>query len=166
MTTQSLALTKLLSIGCGCGFLEQLLALATSIVVEGLEVNSGWWESNYSTPPFLPLTYTTPGQVHSLPHDKASILSLTTALLFTNVLLQIWQALLFCYFNAMDYFEQYLAEYPGPCIILIGPVDGKRHCAPEPFHLKDRDDWTVQASHDIRSCGQDVAVVYVRRNKD
>ena len=33
----------------------------------GLEVNSGWWESGYSTPHFIPLVYTEPGVVPELP---------------------------------------------------------------------------------------------------
>ena len=31
-------------------------------------------------------------------------------------------ALLFCYFNQLDYFHEYLKSYEGKCIILIGPV--------------------------------------------
>ena len=31
-------------------------------------------------------------------------------------------AMLFCYFNQIHYFKEYLASYEGKCIILIGPV--------------------------------------------
>ena len=41
-------------------------------------------------------------------------------------------ALMFCYFNHMQYFHEYLDAYTGNCIILIGPTDGNRHCDPEP----------------------------------
>ena len=36
----------------------------------GLEVNSGWWESGYSTPHFVPLVYTEPGAVPELPSER------------------------------------------------------------------------------------------------
>ena len=41
-------------------------------------------------------------------------------------------ALMFNYFNHMQYFHEYLDAYTGNCIILIGPTDGNRHCDPEP----------------------------------
>ena len=68
-------------------------------------------------------------------------------------------ALMFSYFNNMEYFEEYLAAYDGDCVILIGPVDGKRHCAPEPSYLADAPKhasvWRLAASHDVRSAGED-----------
>ena len=104
----------------------------------GLEVNSGWWESGYSTPHFVPLVYTEAGVVPELPSDSA---------------------LLFSYFNNMEYFEEYLAAYGGDCVILIGPVDGKRHCAPEPSYLAEAPKhaavWRLAASHDVRAAGED-----------
>ena len=45
-------------------------------------------------------------------------------------------ALLFCYFNNNEYFHQYLQQYRGQCVILIGPIDGARHCDPEPDYLQ------------------------------
>ena len=32
-------------------------------------------------------------------------------------------AMLFCYFNQIQYFQEYLASYEGNCIIIIGPVN-------------------------------------------
>ena len=59
---------------------------------------------------------------------------------------------MFCYFNNNEYFHQYLHQYrgkteksllshngeniAGSCVILIGPVDGARHCDPEPGYLE------------------------------
>ena len=104
----------------------------------GLEVNSGWWESGYSTPHFVPLVYTEAGVVPELPSESA---------------------LLFSYFNNLEYFEEYLAAYGGDCVILIGPVDGKRHCAPEPSYLAEAPKhaavWRLAASHDVRAAGED-----------
>ena len=62
-------------------------------------------------------------------------------------------ALMFCYFNNNQYFHQYLSQYRGKgqhkylriitvkhisgiCVILIGPIDGARHCDPEPGYLE------------------------------
>ena len=44
-------------------------------------------------------------------------------------------AVMFCYFNNNQYFHKYLEQYQGKCVILIGPIDGKRHCDPEPDYL-------------------------------
>ena len=45
-------------------------------------------------------------------------------------------ALMFCYFNNIELFHVYLDQYKGPCVILVGPVDGARHCDPEPAYLE------------------------------
>ena len=37
-------------------------------------------------------------------------------------------ALLFNYFNQIQYFKEYLESYEGNCIILIGPVCGNTLC--------------------------------------
>ena len=87
-------------------------------------------------------------------------------------------AIMFCYFNNLDYFHKYLQEYQGeeavdlssflssikpagPCVILIGPVDGERHCEPEPKYLMDHKDWFIIETMCLR--GQDEVAVYGRR---
>ena len=140
-----LGLSGVVSVGCGCGFLEWLLNKSTGISVEGLEVNRGWWESPHSTPHLIPLKYTDPDVVPPLPGDKA---------------------LLFCYFNNREAFDRYLSVYPGDCVVLVGPVDGRRHCDPEPFDLEGSSNWEVRSWHDIREAGQDVVAVYVRKKKN
>ena len=66
---------------------------------------------------------------------------------------------MFSYFNHIEYFEEYLSAYAGDCVILVGPVDGKRSCAPEPDYLsespKHAAEWRLAASHDVRSAGED-----------
>ncbi len=47
-------------------------------------------------------------------------------------------------------------------MVLIGPVDGHRHCSPGPHYLRDRPGWRPAAQHDIRGEGEDLAVVYHR----
>ena len=140
----AVGISKLLSVGCGCGFLERLIDLtSTALSVSGLEVNSGWWESKYSTPHFIPLDYTEPGLIPTLPEDAA---------------------LMFCYFNNGDCFNEYLKAFSGNVVILIGPVDGQRHCDPEPYFLRDFNDsrWRLTATHDIRGEGRDHVAVYLR----
>ena len=87
-------------------------------------------------------------------------------------------AMLFCYFNQIQYFKEYLASYEGKCIILIGPVndsifllshlkitwstrnvlkrtkyyfkvDGKRHCDPEPYYLHTSADDELRRQWDL-----------------
>ena len=87
---------------------------------------------------------------------------------------------MFCYFNHLPYFHKYLQEYQGrlaslkswyssllclagPCVILIGPVDGERHCEPEPGYLMDHEDWVIKDKMSIR--GEDEIAVYTRRSK-
>ena len=76
----ALGARSVLSVGCGCAFLEWLLSRGTRLQVSGLEVNAGWWESRHSTPHLIPLRYTEPGaEITEMPGKGT--------------------ALLFCYFN-------------------------------------------------------------------
>ncbi|TRY71052.1 hypothetical protein TCAL_12312 [Tigriopus californicus] len=143
-TLNSLQIPSILSIGCGCGFFEWLLGCATHLQVSGLEVNQSWWDSRHATPTMIPLTFTEPGQVPDLPPASA---------------------LLFCYFNNLEFFHQYLKHYRGSCLILIGPIDGRRHCAPEPFDLPHgtESEWALLDSHEIKANNRDVIAIYQRR---
>ncbi len=137
-----LNVSSILSIGCGCGFLEWLLSRATDLKVSGLEVNKGWWESRHSTPHLIPLTYTEPGVIPKMPGRDT--------------------ALLFCYFNSLVHFDNYLDHFEGDVLVLIGPVDGQRHCEPAPHDLERSEGWTAVAVHDIQGAGEDHVVVYKR----
>merc|ERR1712110_576878 len=59
-------------------------------------------------------------------------------------------ALMFCYFNNIELFHKYLDQYKGPCVILVGPVDGARHCDPEPAYLEDISDWELQNNYSLK----------------
>ena len=72
-------------------------------------------------------------------------------------------ALLFCYFNNLKYFHQYLDTYKGNCIILIGPVDGKRHCEPDPHYLKNISGWSLIDEHNIRNAFEDLVCIYIKQ---
>ena len=108
-------------------------------------MNEGWWSSPHSTPSLIPLRFTEPGTIPALDPTRA---------------------LMFCYFNSIEYFAEYLDAYEGHCVILIGPVDGRRHCAPEPYFLRDDEkegkNWKLIANHDVRDAGQDHVAVYFR----
>ena len=135
---------KLTSIGCGCGFVEWLLSEATQLCVRGLEVNESWWRSKYATPQRVPIDFTEPGTVPNLDPNSA---------------------LLFSYFNNLTFFHEYLDRYQGRCVILIGPVDNKRHCDPEPGYLAKLENgtrWKLVAKHDIRHEGEDLVAFYTR----
>jgi hypothetical protein len=124
--------------------MEWLLASATSVDVRGLEVNQGWWLSKHATPQYIQIDFKEP--------DDLPVLDSNSALLFS-------------YFNNLTYFHEYLEHYEGHCIILIGPIDDKRHCDPEPDYLSKfaaGKQWRLIASHDIRQQGQDLVTIYSR----
>ena len=72
-------------------------------------------------------------------------------------------ALLFCYFNNLKYFHQYLEHYGGKCVILIGPVDGERHCEPDPHYLKKIPGWKLLDQHNIRNAFEDLVCIYIKQ---
>jgi len=175
---------KILSIGCGCGFFEWLISRVSAPAISqvcGLEVNSTWWESEHSTPHYIPLEYISPvpspendsdqrdwrniQELAPLSHKGRNMIPEK----FSEFCRDQSMAMLFCYFNQIQYFKEYLASYEGKCIILIGPVDGKRHCDPEPYYLHTTADdelrrqWDLVAYHDIKGEGEDLIAIYIRR---
>ena len=54
---------------------------------------------------------------------------------------------MFCYFNNIELFHKYLDQYKGPCVILVGPVDGARHCDPEPAYLEVNTDYRLKFTY-------------------
>ena len=53
--------------------------------------------------------------------------------------------------------------HTGPCVILIGPVDGVRHCEPEPKYLMNHMDWFIMDTLALR--GEDMIAVYGRKQR-
>ena len=49
-------------------------------------------------------------------------------------------------------------------MILIGPVDGLRHCEPEPDYLENSDEWEIMEK--ISLSGEDAIAVYTKQNKE
>ncbi|KAF7270583.1 hypothetical protein GWI33_016474 [Rhynchophorus ferrugineus] len=127
------------SIGCGCGLLEWILQQYTGLSVVGIEVNRPWWESKYSNPSFIPLTYI----------DDQEDVNLNPS-----------YALLFCYFNSGPDFRQYVKQYSGKMIIIIGPDEGSgRHTDPQPFSPEfGSSDWHLVRSQQVKDTGDFIAV--------
>jgi len=138
-----LGISHISSVGCGCGTLEWLIKTATGLKVTCYEVNRSWWESPHSTPHFVKLEYVDEleGKFCKLPKDSAAM---------------------FCYFNNLEFFHRYLDNYSGSCVILIGPIDGQRHCEPEPRYLEEEcsDKWRLHDS--FHMTGDDEIAIYTR----
>ena len=82
-------------------------------------------------------------------------------------------ALMFCYFNHLEYFKQYMESYRGSVLILIGPINGRRHCDPEPMFLKENPQslgenqkWRLVATHDVRAEGEDMVAIYHKSSQN
>ena len=73
---------------------EWLLQEAVQLKVTGYEVNRSWWEGTNSLPHFIDIQYCDELEERScrVPSDSA---------------------LMFCYFNNIQYFHSYLDQYQG-----------------------------------------------------
>lgn len=121
------------SIGCGSGLLEWLLmkflqefssgeASYPSVPVTGVEIDFRWWDSSYSPPTFLPLLYVDKDfKVEEPFGDKNDLI-------------------LFCYFNNLKSFVDYLKTFRGQYLAILGPVSTTQFCAPGPLELTEPSD--------------------------
>ncbi|XP_012266387.2 uncharacterized protein LOC105692052 [Athalia rosae] len=135
---------EIVSIGCGSGLLEWLIQKYLGIVVVGVEVDRKWWCSGYSPPLFLK-------NVHFIDEEDSRFEILPS------------QAILFCYFNNGSAFLNYVKQYTGRTVIVIGPGEGRGSCTdPVPFDRKFSDlGWKLDAAREIRDT-KDYIAVYVR----
>ncbi|XP_017886313.1 uncharacterized protein LOC108628730 [Ceratina calcarata] len=109
----------LASIGCGCGLFEWLFQKYSGSEVIGVELDRSWWRSKYSPPVFLT--------------DVIFVLGNES----NDRFLSGKYALLFCYFNNGAAFRDYIENYKGNLILVIGPKPGEnRWTDPMPFDLK------------------------------
>ncbi|XP_053605362.1 uncharacterized protein LOC128672320 [Plodia interpunctella] len=137
---------RILSIGCGSGLLEWIITNATGIPVSGVEVDGAWWHCKYAPPTFIPLLLTP----EELDKDIINILQSGNN-----------TALLFCYFNNRNAFEEYIKCFSGNVMIIIGPGDGKGvHTDPKPFGDVN-DDWELYKWQEVRN-SKDFIAVYIR----
>ncbi|CAG0878490.1 unnamed protein product [Darwinula stevensoni] len=118
--------------GIGCLLLDSEVIkkkqanLLLSLQVDGIEVDRGWWESEHSLTPFIPLLFA----------DEDSWTVDHTSAFFT------------CYFNNFAVFYDYLQHYSGPSLIIVGPdLPGTTFSSPGPYDLCSHPDWTMARVH-------------------
>ncbi|CAG9768031.1 unnamed protein product [Ceutorhynchus assimilis] len=130
------------SLGCGCGLLEWIIQAYTGLPIVGFEINKEWWESKYSVPAFIPLKYV----------EEEIVVE-------TNPNF----ALLFCYFNNGEAFREYVDNYRGNMVIIIGPHDGSgRHTDPRPFFPNfGQSKWHLVNYEEIKDT-RDFITIYIR----
>ncbi|CAH1395372.1 unnamed protein product [Nezara viridula] len=138
-----LNIERILSIGCGCGLLEWLLMVASGVKVTGIEIDKNYWKSKYARKSFIDLVF---------PQEEA----------FSENICKDNNALMFCYFNDMDAFLEYLNIYPGHCLIIIGPENCGRHTAPSPYDENIPNEWQLWKMREIATTG-DYICIYTKR---
>ncbi|XP_055612729.1 uncharacterized protein LOC129759340 [Uranotaenia lowii] len=144
---KQLGLKRILSIGCGTGLLEWLITSATDISVSGIEKDEHWWLSKYSTKTFIPMIF-----ADSHCYKKSS-----------NELQ--WDTLMFCYFNDGSAFRDYLGDFSGQYVIIIGPLEGQAvHTDPLPFRpcFPAEQIWKLVLSFPMGSENLNYFVIYER----
>ncbi|XP_043461305.1 uncharacterized protein LOC122497940 [Leptopilina heterotoma] len=137
-------LKGIVSVGCGSGLLEWLIQQNCDCDVHGVEIDKSWWCCKYSPPIFL---------------KKITFVSDTES----TVSIEKNYALLFCYFNNEPVFLNYLREFNGNVIFVIGPDEGQnRYTMPLPFDKKFTEyGWHLSKSQEI-SFSKDFICMYVR----
>ncbi|KAK0180637.1 hypothetical protein PV327_003000 [Microctonus hyperodae] len=99
-------LDGIVSIGCGTGLLEWIIQQHSQFPVIGVEVDQLWWESPYSPAFYLDnIIFTSKtNSLINIPHNYG---------------------ILFCYFNNGPAFEDYINNYHGKIVLIIGPIEGQ-----------------------------------------
>lgn len=106
-------------------------------------MNREWWESKYSNPQFIELYY--PKTPLEEPLNNR-------------------YALLFCYFNNGPAFQDYIKQYEGNVVFIIGPGKGRgTHTNPQPFtpNFERKDNWSLLDSTEVKN-SKDFIAVYVK----
>lgn len=129
--------SRIYSIGCGSGLLEWIMLkfvrfheltrekisnsaqkCTNKVQLTGIEVDMKWWNSSYSPPIFIPLEFY--GETFYIPDEGFGEES---------------DLAIFCYFNNLTIFVEYLSKFRGNWVVLIGPVSCHQFCAPGPREL-------------------------------
>lgn len=145
---------QILSIGCGSGLLEWLISQTTGARVVGLELDKSWWKSTYSPKTFIPMKFT----------DQP----ITSQ--FLNDCVQCDEfALLFCYFNNRDAFQEYVRAFHGDFIFIVGPTD-QHHIVTDPNplnpHFPCDDEWRLLDHHQLNDHLSNCISVFQRINNN
>ncbi|VVD00123.1 unnamed protein product [Leptidea sinapis] len=144
LNMEKLGSGEILSIGCGSGLLEWMIHEATDIPVSGVEVDGSWWACKYAPPTFIELIIASP----ALDYNTISLLKKPTT------------TILFCYFNNGPAFRQYMENFNGNVVIIIGPHSKNVYTCPEPFEDIGKE-WDLHTSKEIRD-SKDFIAIYVR----
>uniref|UniRef100_T1HMZ2 Uncharacterized protein n=2 Tax=Rhodnius prolixus TaxID=13249 RepID=T1HMZ2_RHOPR len=138
---KSLGINKLTSIGCGTGLLEWLLTAVTGIQVISIEVDKIYWSTKSRRYNFCELTF--PDNEH-----------------FNECVTFPKYALLFCYFNNGKAFLEYLANYKGNVLIIIGPNVIGKYTNPMPYDSNIPSNWKLYNQRVMY--GNDVIAIYLK----
>lgn len=151
ITLKELNITNILSIGCGTGLLEFLIRESVGVKINGLEIDSKYWSRKK---PFIPLKFVEHGQ------------ECTSKVLLDSSLSRNWNfALLFCYFNLRRAFNEYIQNYKGNYVIIIGPADNTgRYTDPLPKDFQDNEDFKLIHITDFGD-NRDLIAIYERIDK-
>lgn len=118
-----------------------------------MEVDRTWWTSSYAVKNFIKLSFVDSDTVLDAEFLKCCCEA-------TN-----WDfSLLFCYFNNRNAFLQYLSDFKGYWVIIIGPVPSSNiHTDPSPseteFYLKDA---VWKCSFSMNFANGDVVAFYTK----
>lgn len=137
------------SIGCGSGLLEwlmlkfitverdkQKMSKNDNVKLIGVEVDSNWWNSIYSPPKFIPLQF------------------YPETFQIENKFGQSNDMTIFCYFNNLKMFSEYLASFRGKFVVLIGPISSEQFCSPGPKELAENFNELPTNEWDLIKCEQ------------
>lgn len=170
---KSFNIKNVLSIGCGSGLLEFVLQVCIGacwiiswdfiltltwiflgVKVTGLEVDKSWWSRQSS---FIPLKFLEPDQ------------AISPQFLLDTCMSKNWNfALLFCYFNNREAFNEYVKCYRGNFIIIIGPEENtNRYTEPMPNDKEFQQNGKFKLIH-LREFGnnRDLLAIYEKNVKN
>lgn len=108
----------------------------------GYEINREWWTSKYSVPMFI-------DHIYSNQENKVELNSK--------------YALLFCYFNDRMAFKQYVRNYNGSLVLIIGPGEGRgTHTDPQPFRPNfEGNSWVLYDYQEVKNT-KDFIAAYIK----
>lgn len=176
---------RILSIGCGSGLLEWLLKeksgkfitffflknlnyefkkifFVIDLLIKGIELDESWWSSSHSPKMFIPVNFINDEELKPKFLRECSYSSIDDSTVLDNNF-----ALLFCYFNNRNAFQNYVDKFEGNVIIIIGPNGKSVFTDPNPFRpnftyeCEDTRKWNLVDSLEIGD-SKDFIVIFSR----
>lgn len=98
------------------------------MLIKGIELDESWWCSSHSPKMFIPVNFLNDEDLTSKMLQECSYSSKDVPLILDNNF-----ALLFCYFNNRNAFQNYVDKFEGNIIIIIGPNGKSVFTDPNPF---------------------------------